>query len=625
MLDLILFSSCVGMTKFISNTHMMSPAAPPSSIGTIHKSPSEHFTESYGDQGHLLYRASRTIFQMTLLLSLWLFCLSILEAAPASWLLFINDTSSFVQCYRINLWTLCILLEVAIPTVLGVLLVVKLAGYEAITFSGIILSPVASPSKASKSPRSKASERLDSNKLLLLFRVLWVGARFCLAAVWYILMRFISILIPSTVLNRGQSSSIRSNGDSCIRNSRVKCCCSPKVALPVLFALLVSFGMLQHLSTIVISDTGNGSYLEDGSIPTNTKHKHKLGQYCLWVTGPHSPLKFCVKMACALGMIIASLLNGFGCASMPHANLVGMYLKPTSAAVLAKVEEDFFYAAQNLEEKKYMMAGLLQLSSSANVPTDNIKIKQLKEEISFLENLVGDMSDDIEEMKHSQKLALRARTATGRISWILGVIFSIILVFRVVVAASSFINGSKGLQSKVQRRDPITMMILWLAGHHIVNDEQYNLYLQGTSLILAGFLTVSQIRNFFRAISLLGRKLSQLIGISLDTTKSRRGISELSMLMCSFVMGCYFLSCVVVVKMTLPLEYRAAFSESMGKFDFGFNTAVLNILFCTSTCTSALILGFMFGIQRNNSERYNVESTISSKGSFSQDSASHTA
>ncbi|KAL7506419.1 hypothetical protein ACHAXN_003709 [Cyclotella atomus] len=330
-------------------------------------------------------------------------------------------------------------------------------------------------------------------------------------------------------------------------------------------------------------------------------------------------------MACALGMIIASLLNGFGCASMPHANLVGMYLKPTSAAVLAKVEEDFFYAAQNLEEKKYMMAGLLQLSSSANVPTDNIKIKQLKEEISFLENLVGDMSDDIEEMKHSQKLALRARTATGRISWILGVIFSIILVFRVVVAASSFINGSKGLQSKVQRRDPITMMILWLAGHHIVNDEQYNLYLQGTSLILAGFLTVSQIRNFFRAISLLGRKLSQLIGISLDTTKSRRGISELSMLMCSFVMGCYFLSCVVVVKMTLPLEYRAAFSESMGKFDFGFNTAVLNILFCTSTCTSALILGFMFGIQRNNSERYNVESTISSKGSFSQDSASHTA
>ena len=91
-----------------------------------------------------------------------------------------------------------------------------------------------------------------------------------------------------------------------------------------------------------------------------------------------------VKMACALGMIIASLLNGFGCASMPHTNLVGMYLKPTSAAVLAKVEEDYFYAAQNLEEKKYMLSGMLQLSTSSSLQADNMKIKLLKEEITFL-------------------------------------------------------------------------------------------------------------------------------------------------------------------------------------------------------------------------------------------------
>jgi hypothetical protein len=331
--------------------------------------------------------------------------------------------------------------------------------------------------------------------------------------------------------------------------------------------------------------------------------------------------------------MIASVLNGFGCASLPHSNLVGMYLKPTTPAVLAKIEEDYFYAIKSLEEKKFILFGLLRLS--ANACDDNLKIKMLREEISFLENLIGDMCDDIDEMKHSQKLAVKARTTVGRISWILGLVFSIILVVRVALAASSFISAlgaktsSDMSSTQRQRRDPITLALLWLTGHHIVNDEQYNLYVQGTSLILAGFLTMSQVRYFFRVVGYLGRKLSHLFGVSIDATNPqadhKKTMSDLSLLMASFVMGCYFLSCVVVIKMTLPIEYQSTFSAALGKFDFGFNATVLNMVFCASTCTSAIILGFLFGIQRNNSERYNVETTLSTKGSFSEGAATHTA
>jgi hypothetical protein len=619
MLDLVLFSSCIGIAKFISRP-LSSPSA---GVGNIHKSPSDHHVEVHSSQTlstdespgntSTMHRVSHIIFQTTLLLSLWLFCLSILEAAPSSWLLIIHQTSSIVQFYRINLWALCTLLEVVIPAVLGVLLVIKLSGYETVASS---LAPA-----PSISPRNKSGR--DNNRILLLFHLVWIVIRFVFVATWFIIRRILSIFLPKAFLGGNQSSAASIRGNACIDNNRLKQYCSAKIVLPVLFALTISFWMLGTLSTIVMLDTRN-PYTEGDTISDNTKHKHRLGQYCLWIIGPHSPLKFMVKMACALGMIIASLLNGFGCASMPHSNLVGMYLKPTPAAVLTKVEEDYDYAVQNLEEKRYMLFGLLQLSSSANVPADNIKIKNLKEEVVFLENLVGDMGDDIEEMKYSQKLALKARTAVGYISWVLGLVFSIILMVRVALAASSFIHVSRVNRSiPTERRDPITMIVLWLTGHDIVSDEQYNLYLQGTSLVLAGFLTVSQVRAFFRVIGALGRKLSQLFGVSIDATK-QKGVGDLSLLFSSFVMGCYFLSCVVVVKMTLPIEYRSSFAAAVGEFDFGFNSALLNIIFCISACGSAIVLSFLFGIQRSNSERY--ESALTSKGSFSHDdSATHTA
>ena len=477
----------------------------------------------------------------------------------------------------------------------------------------------ATPPKARSQKQHQTGIKREKNSLLLILSVVWIGTRFVFVAAWYILRRVIS-----TLLGRSHSAA----NSICVGNNRSRRYCSAKVVLPVVLALSISFWILGTLSTIVISDSIS-AYNEGDILAESTHHKrkHNISQYCLWIIGPHSPLKFMVKMACALGMIIASLLNGFGCASMPHTNLVGMYLKPTSAAVLAKVEEDYFYAVQNLEEKRYVLSGLLQLSSSTNMPADNIKINQLKEETSFLENLVGDMSDDIEEMKHSQRLAMKARTPAGRISWVLGVIFSIVLVVRVLLAASSFLDASTANRRMPRKhRDPITILVLWLTGHNFVNDEQYNLYLQGTSLILAGFLTITQVRNFFRVIGALGRKLGHVMGISIDSTKSHNAMGDLSLILSSFVMGCYFLSCVVIVKMTLPLEYRSSFSDAVGKFDFGFNSTVLNMVFCSSTCTSAIILGFLFGIQRNNSERYLVESTtIVSKGSFSQDAATHTA
>ena len=270
--------------------------------------------------------------------------------------------------------------------------------------------------------------------------------------------------------------------------------------------------------------------------------------------------------------------------------------------------------------------------------TDTQRIAQLQNEILFLENLVDDMKDDINEMKLSQSLALDARTSWGRIRGMLGVIFSIVLVIRVVVAANSFMviferkKVDEGdVKSFNSTRDPLTSLLVWMVGRNIVTAEQYDMFRQATSLILAGILSLSQVNAFFRVVSALGRRLSRICGTSFPMKKcipskdiqggtgqsigGNNNNNNVALLLSSFIMGCYFLACVTVVKMNLPIEYRASFSTAVG-IDFDFNATLLNMIFFTSACVTAVILGSLFGIQRNNVERYQLESQLSGLSSL---------
>ena len=292
---------------------------------------------------------------------------------------------------------------------------------------------------------------------------------------------------------------------------------------------------------------------------------------------------------------------------------------------ITKAENDCYYAKSQLEEKECLLSELSaanngrSLSSSSftsSIPTikTDKKMQQLQDEVIFLANLVRDMNEDIYEMKQSQELAVRARTTIGRIRVFFGVIFSVVLVVRVLIASKSlsllFQDQTKTLQSP---RDPVTSILLWLIGNNIVSDDKYNELAQGTSLVLAGVLSASQVSSFLRVINALGRRLNRTFGKSCGKIHSGKGshhpVNSVANIMASFVMGSYFLSCVVVVKMNLPVAFRASFSSAVG-LNFDFNTDLLNVVFFTTSITSALILGLLFGVQRNHSARYQLEARL---------------
>jgi hypothetical protein len=615
MLDLVVFGAAVAATKYNSDRHPFlssSPAAQQSTMPT-----NAHTSRTNGDGPS---PRSRYIFQSTLLMSLLLFSLSMLEAAPAAWLAVVTMADddivrhdhgasssykiacTFVTWYRVLLFLLSISLLVVHPISLCVAVgsslldVVDGMPFVSRLASNNSRATISTPSLPPPSPtRNRHAHRRGHRARLLLvcWNILWIGVRFVLVTFFWrlILRRIIRAMIPYQITRRGGGGGGRSRS----------CTTTGIIALVAAAVVAVEFYMSPSLPW-------PSSYLS---------------------------LATMVSALCAIGMMVASVLNGFGCASLPHANLVGMLLEPTPQALIAKVEEDLDYAIKSLEEKRWLLADATQqhlscptslspssFTSSLALTAENQKArKQLREEVIFLTNLVGDMEDDVCEMKSSSMMALEARTAVGRIRGFFGVIFSIVLVVRILFAAASFLPSSVDdgdhRDGDSSRRDPLTSLLLLLVGrHYIASAQQYDMFRQMTSIVLAGALTISQVKSFCRVVGALGRRLSGILvgyasSLQVQRDSSRRG-NDVAVLTSSFVMGCYFLACVTVVKMNLPIEYRSSFSAAVGSSNFDHlyyrsNARLMNMIFFASACVSAITLASLFGIQRNNSDRYRIE------------------
>lgn len=630
MIDLIVFASAIAIAKYISQRNpFLSPRSSSTDIEKDERSSRVKAGQSYIDQGYQssiastntpIHQISRYIWSSCLLISLLLFALSILEAAPISWLVLFDRASLFTLWYRSLLWALSILLVFVHPAFVGVILGASLFVKKESDTGNTSSCPPSSPGRTSSSVDGRRRKR----PLVICYNILRILLRFILVTIcWRLVRKIVGRIIPYRITRT--DAGARSN------RKQYYSWCNFGVVLAALISLTLSFISLASVGSLVLHyDTvDNDGFISGDSEPIeeNTIIQSRFS------------LKYMVSAITAFGMIVASILNGFGCASLPNTNLVGLFLKPTSLTVIAKVEEDYHYACKQLEEKYWMLADVTAQSSSSRQSSsytpsknkaldDKARIKQLRQlqdEVMFLENLVGDMKDDIDEMKQSQKLALEARTTLGRIRGILGVIFSIVLVIRVLLSARSFIyilEGSGDTADTSDSRDILTNILMWLLGRNIVSVEQYDLFKQGTSLLLAGALSITQVRAFFRVVGALGRKLSRACGASLPTCVTQKkttsevqtighGNNDVALLLSSFVMGCYFMACVTVVKMTLPLEYRSSFSEAVGLNFHSFNRKLLDIIFFGSACISAATLASLFGIKRSHSERYQLDSQLS--------------
>jgi hypothetical protein len=368
----------------------------------------------------------------------------------------------------------------------------------------------------------------------------------------------------------------------------------------------------------------------------------------------HSALSETVSWMCAVGILLSALLNGFGSVSMPHSCLAGLYLQPIHPDAIAKAEIELQKAKTSIQDRNAEMetaSGIHDhahvklsgqvgtgrrsvpkpsLSFSRRLPNpsksftdlgDNLtkRRKILQSEVEFLETLVNEMTEDIAEMRYSQAMATGARTTGGRVMVWVGVVFSVVLLLRLFSAAISiWINPSASspsvIETRPERGDPVTTALLWLMGKNLVTHEYYNALSQFISLLLTAFLSFSQVRTFLRSATAVNRRLDHFFqtcycknGTKVDTSPEEQFpfATKLHAHVLGSLMGCYFLACIVLTKMMLPVAYRAEFSAALGGTEvFQIRTDAINAAFSLSAIVSTVTLGMLLGIQRQNTHRH---------------------
>lgn len=361
-----------------------------------------------------------------------------------------------------------------------------------------------------------------------------------------------------------------------------------------------------------------------------------LGPCVVRTTDKTPILTVAISWLTAIGLLLSASINGFGSVSMPHSCLAGFYLQTIPPEAIAKAQEEMQRANESLQERKAQLAsssGLsVQSGASSSTPSKGrsfadigeevaLRRKTLMTEIEFLETLVAEMKDETMEMIEMKEMAAGARTLTGRFKLGLGVVFSVILVVR-LLSAVVFLwkHDHGGIDTTEDRKksgsDLITMILVWLRGHHYVTQQHYNTLSQLISVILTAILSFSQVRTFWRSMELVDRWLHQIFckvpflpskPVS-ESTKQSSSAAYDSFLAC--LMVCYFLSGIVLTKLMLPKKYRVAFAKALGDDDHETNTMfrirsyAVNLTFTLSAFVTAFTLGILLGIQRQNTVRH---------------------
>ena len=581
---------------------------------------------------------------LSLGLSLALFSLSLLEAAPGSWLLWLDNDNvkqgseqnrqhammvhhgkhyylSIEMAYRWVLWTMAVLCIVIVPSASGTQMLVRRADAARET--------VLEPEEQKRRSFTQSQERHWI--LRLIYRLVAIVLKI-LSAVVYKLLNFI-LLAPMGRLVRYLQRKLRNSylplvsGDSrsfagLLRSPIIMFLRDPVYRKSALLGVVAGTGLalvvLIFLVTPLVIESSNGWSIFS--------------------------LLDAVSWLCAVGILLSALLNGYGSVSMPYTCLAGLFLEPVHPDAIANAEIELEKTKIALEDKRKEISSVGLTLPTAKPPSnrrslwrrvvrrrfsdlgDDVSKRKsfLASEIEFLETLVDELAADVDEMRHSQTVAFNARSPAGKVkSWI-GVVFSVLLLARLFAAMSSVWNQyiSGKTDYRISGIDPVTRILLWLMGHNIVEQEDLHTLSQFISLLISAVLSVSQMRNFIRTSTTVIRRTSSIYRkcycnsrcgrtaqhgtkSQMDTIRDERYVSHLvAALMC-----CYCLACIVLTKMMLPYEYRAGFSAALGVGSetnelFKIRTYSVNLAFSLSALISAAVLAMILGIMRSNARRY---------------------
>lgn len=338
--------------------------------------------------------------------------------------------------------------------------------------------------------------------------------------------------------------------------------------------------------------------------------------YSFWKIGDPFPLLkeqsglFSVSMGVSrigvIGVAVMSILSGFGAVSFPFLNL-RFFMKEVSANDVAHIERQVLQTMEkiSLKKRKLLAAqkhskeemnaqskktaatsffGSLQghlqgiatrLSSSYKSRFDT---SGLKRDITALEAFAAEQFVELNDLRLEMDRITFSRTWRGILYNLSGYFFSAYCIYKIVMSAANILLDRRA------RNDPITIGLA-IASTRLGFDIDVSFWSQNISLVLTGVMIALTIRGFLD-------KLMRVFSEFSDSMSS----AHVALLL-THVMGMYFVSTVLLIRMNLPEAYRAIISQVLGDIRFDFYHRWFDFIFIPS----ALFTIFLVAVGRKTS------------------------
>ncbi|KAJ8929058.1 hypothetical protein NQ314_018290 [Rhamnusium bicolor] len=130
---------------------------------------------------------------------------------------------------------------------------------------------------------------------------------------------------------------------------------------------------------------------------------------------------------------------------------------------------------------------------------------------------------------------------------------------------------------RVGKKDPVTRGIE-IAVHWMGWNFDVNFWSQQVSFYLVGCIVVTSIRGFIITLTKFFNRMS--------SSKS----SNIIILVLAQIMGMYFVSSVLLLRMNMPVQYRAIITQVLGALQFNFYHRWFDVIFLVSALGSIVTL-----------------------------------
>ncbi|KAI8599243.1 Golgi pH regulator-like protein [Dissophora ornata] len=289
-----------------------------------------------------------------------------------------------------------------------------------------------------------------------------------------------------------------------------------------------------------------------------------------------------------IGVTISAILSGFGAVNGPYSNL-SFFLRQVTESDIQLAEKKCIQTLEMIASKKKQVviqeARLRAVEPNASKVGGFVRkifstvsgnpgeesLNGLRQELTALEGISRQLFLDIDDLYVEKSRLELAKTWQGKYSNLMGYIFSVYCIYKLAMALINTIFRSTG------STDPITALISKFISHTNMTidvrfwSQQLSFFFVGLMIFLSIRGLLTELSNFFKAFS---RHIS----------------SSNIILFLAHIMGLYFLSSILTMRQSLPLEYRTIISDSLGALEFDFYNRWSDVIFLISGIVSMAFL-----------------------------------